>query len=351
MNIVTTVAALVLGLLVLLFVGTRIGAWIIERRNPPAGEFIEVLGTRLHYVHVPAGADQDLPPVVFVHGASANLLDQMLPMRPLLEGRAELLFFDRPGHGWSERGEMNETPNGQARTIAALLDRVGIARAIVVGHSFGGGIAAAFALAYPERVSGLVFLSSATHPWDGGETSWYYPIAAHPIFGPVFTALLTLPAGFQRIGTATESVFEPNPVPPTYLRDAGIVLVLRPGAFRANATDVENLHAHVTAAAPRYGEIKVPTVVISGDSDTVVYEELHSLGLKRDLPDAELVWICGLGHKPDWVAPDLVVASIEKVAGQARDLQTMARQVEARIVKEIGPRNCVSPEEAAKRRR
>ena len=49
--------------------------------------------------------------------------------------------------------------------------------------------------------------------------------------------------------------------------------------------------------------------------DTVVYEEIHSLGLARDIPGAELVWVNNLGHKPDWIAPDLVVAAIEKLGG------------------------------------
>ena len=110
-----------------------------------------------------------LPPVVFIHGASANLNDQMVPLRPLLEGRAEMLFLDRPGHGWSGRGPgNNEDAVGAGRTIAALMDRLGIGQAIIVGHSFGGSIAAAFALDHPEKTKGLVFLSAATHPWPGG---------------------------------------------------------------------------------------------------------------------------------------------------------------------------------------
>lgn len=347
MNILWTILAVLAGLLLVLLVGTRIGVYLIERRNPPAGEFADVLGARIHHVHIPAPAGAELPPVVFIHGASGNLNDQMLPARPLLEGRAELLFYDRPGHGWSERGEMNETPNGQARTLAALMDAKGIDRAIVVGHSFGGGIAAAFALAYPERVTGLVFVAAATHPWEGAGTSWYYKVATVPVLGRLFSELFALPAGYARIDAAAAGVFDPNPLPANYLKDSGIELVLRPANFRANAVDVESLHTHVTAAAPRYGEIKVPTVVISGDSDTVVYEELHSLGLERDIPGAVLVWICGLGHKPDWVTPDLVAAAIERVAGRAVDLQALGRAVEARIVAEIGPRKCRTPEEAA----
>jgi hypothetical protein len=107
--------------------------------------------------------------------------------------------------------------------------------------------------------------------------------------------------------------------------------VLRPGAFRANAIDVEGLYRHALVIAPRYKEIKAPTVVISGNRDTVVYEEIHSAGLARDIPGAEMVWVDNLGHKPDWIAADLAVAAIEKVAGKPADLQAAARAVEARI--------------------
>ncbi|TJW70244.1 MAG: alpha/beta hydrolase, partial [Mesorhizobium sp.] len=54
-------------------------------------------------------------------------------------------------------------------------------------------------------------------------------------------------------------------------------------------------------------------------------------GLERDVSGAELVWVRNLGHKPDWVAPDLVVGAIEKVAGKDIDLQAMAGMVEERI--------------------
>jgi pimeloyl-ACP methyl ester carboxylesterase len=256
----------------------------------------------------------------------------MLPLRAVLEGRAELLFVDRPGHGWSERGPANETPREQADTIAALMDRLGMKKAVIVGHSFGGAATATFGTDKPERVIGLVFLAAATHPWPGGETSWYYSVTSLPLIGWLFTETVTLPAGAARMRGAAECVFAPNRAPThAYLDEAQIPLVLRPGAFRANARDVEGLFSFVSEAQKRYRSIAAPTVVISGDSDTVVYEEIHSLGLARDIPGAELVWVKNLGHKPDWIAPDLVVAAIEKVAGRPRDLQALARQVEARI--------------------
>jgi pimeloyl-ACP methyl ester carboxylesterase len=94
----------------------------------------------------------------------------------LLEGRAEMLFIDRPGHGWSERGGNGKPdPDGQATAIARAMQ----AKGHFTGHrhrpSFGGAIAASFALDHPDMTAGLVFLAPATHPWPGG-ISWYYDL-------------------------------------------------------------------------------------------------------------------------------------------------------------------------------
>jgi len=332
MNLVYAATALLLALLLVLAGVTRVNSWLIERRNPPAGSFTDVDGVTLHYVHVPPPEKgSGLPPIVFIHGASANLNDQMAPLRPLLEGKAEMLFLDRPGHGWSGRSHGHEHQSAQAALIAGLMDRLGIGPAIVVGHSFGGSIAAAFALDHPEKTKGLIFVSAATHPWPGGRTSWYYHLTTIPVLGWLFSETIANPAGSARIGPATACVFAPNAMPENYLAKAQIPLVLRPRAFRANAADVEGLYRFAIANAPRYKEIAAPTVVISGDADTVVYEEIHSLGLARDIPGAELVWVKNLGHKPDWIAPDLVVAAIEKLGGQRHDLQALGRTVETRI--------------------
>lgn len=336
MNLATIALAILIGVLCLLAGVTMVGAILIERRNPPVGTFAAVNGAKLHHVHVQGPVDPALPPVVFIHGASGNLKDQMLPLRPLLEGKAEMLFLDRPGHGWSERGGPgNATPAGQARTIAALMDSLGIGPAIIVGHSFGGAVAGALALERPDKVKGLVFLSAASHPWPGRKTSWYYPIAAHPVWGPLFANIIALPAGLQRMERGLACVFSPNAVPADYRAATSVELVLRPVNFRHNAQDVESLYDHTVAAAQRYPSIKVPTLVVSGDSDTVVYEEIHSLGLARDIPGAKLVWIEGLGHKPDHVAPDLVVAAIGAVSGApvslTGDVDALAKTVAARL--------------------
>jgi pimeloyl-ACP methyl ester carboxylesterase len=207
------------------------------------------------------------------------------------------------------------------------MEKKGIERAIIVGHSFGGAITASFGVLHPDKVEGLVFLAAATHPWPGG-VDWYYHLASAPVIGPIFCQTLALHAGMLRIEAAIDHVFAPNPQPDNYLEDTGPALVLRPSTFRSNAKDVAGLHGYVSAFSPRYKEISKPTVVITGDSDEIVLEEIHSKGLARDIQGSELVWIAGLGHKPDYIVTNIVIAALEKIAGRDRDLQSMARAVE-----------------------
>ena len=303
----------------------------IEQAFPNIGELTDVGGFRMNARHLPRPANADLPPLVFIHGASGNLRDQFEAFAAPLAGRAEMLFVDRPGHGYSERGgPENALPSGQANSIARLMEIRGIDRAIIIGHSFGGAIAAAFGMRHPEKTAGLLFLAPATHPWPGG-IDWYYTLAAMPVIGWFFARSLVLPLGLRRLERGTIGVFRPNPRPTGYVEKTAPALVLRPKAFRNNAADVANLLAYVTAQAPRYREISAPTIIITGDSDDIVMEELHSRGLARDIAGAELVTIHHLGHKPDYMATDVVIAAMEKLAGQPRDLQALAALAEARI--------------------
>ena len=324
------IAALIL-LLAGLAVWTRMKVPEIEARYPPTGEMIDVGGYKLHAVHVPRPDNADLPPLVFLHGASGNLLDQAVPFKPKLEGRAEMLFIDRPGHGWSERGgTQNDTPDGQAEAIASAMKAKGISKAIIIGHSFGGAITASFALAHPEMTAGLVFLSPATHPWPGG-IAWYYGLTSTPIIGQLFANSVALPAGMGRLESGSACVFAPNPAPANYVEATATALVLRPSAFRSNAIDVANLKRYATRVSPRYREITAPTVIITGDSDAVVLANIHSEGLAREIEGSELIWVHNLGHKPDHVTTDLAVTAIEKVAGLDVDLSAAAASAEASV--------------------
>lgn len=345
MNLVYAALLFVVALLCALAGFTRIGVWNIERRFPATGEYRIVNDTKIHFERATPKTGADLPPVVFLHGASGNLHDQMMKYAPLLKGRAEMLFIDRPGHGYSSRGPAsNAYPDGQAATIAALLNDLGIEKAIIVGHSFGGAIAASFALFHPEKTLATLYLSPATHPWPGG-VSWYYELVSIPVIGPLFAQTLALPGGLMRIESGTRCVFAPNEPTPDYAQEMGAKLVLRPYHFINNGRDVANLADYVRETAPRYKEIKTPATIITGNKDTIVLASIHSRGLAKDMPQAKLIWIENLGHKSDHVVPDVVIAALENFAGAQNDLDAIAAAAQIRIANDnFGPvERCLDP--------
>ncbi len=294
---------------------TAIGVAQLERAHRPAGRFVPVDGGRLHVVDLAPARPSDVPPIVLLHGASGNLEDQRLTLGAALAARHRVVMVDRPGHGYSDRpgGKSDASPGRQAALIAQALGELGVGRAIVVGHSWSGALAAALALDFPERVAGLVLVAAVTHPWPGG-ISWYYRLASLPVVGRLFAQTCALPLGSLMLAPAVASVFEPQLPPADYLRGAATRLVLRPREFIANAQDVAALKAFVTAQASRYRDIAAPTVIISGDADNTVHLDTHSRVAVTLIPGARLIVLRGIGHMPHHVAVDEIVAAVDRLA-------------------------------------
>lgn len=315
--------ALLAGAIVTIVVSSR-----IEKRNPPIGNFIDINGTRLHYVDE---GPSDAPVVLLIHGASSNVRDMLVPARARLGGKYRLIAVDRPGHGWSERGLFSSTPDAQAQTLADFLTAVYVDKAVVFGHSFGSALATAMAIERPEKILGLVVAAPATHPWPSGKTNWYNHLARVPVIGWLFTRTLALPAGLGRIATATDCVFAPNQAPDNYLTETGIELVMVPHRFMDNSQDLVGLHPHTARYRGRYKDIKAPTIIITGDQDTVVSKDIHALNLAKDIAGSKLFVVKNVGHKPDYALADLVAASIETLAGNPKDLDAIAAAAEKRV--------------------
>jgi pimeloyl-ACP methyl ester carboxylesterase len=309
------------GILLVLFAvlaaGSIVGARMIAQAHPPAGRFVEVGGGRLHVVDIDERLQRsdDDPPVVLLHGASGNLEDMRLALADRLKERHRVILLDRPGHGWSEREAVDASPARQAAMIAEALERLDVGRAVVVAHSFAGSVATALALEDPGRVAGLVLIAPVLYPWSTG-IAWYYSFAATPVIGPVFAHTFAVPVGSLLMRPLATAVFAPQQAPADYTKRAAIALVLRPETFLANARDVAGLNAFVTRQAPRYAGIKAPTVIITGDRDTVVSPDIHARALAAKLPNSKLVVLEGVGHMPHHVAADRVVAAIDDVAAK-----------------------------------
>jgi pimeloyl-ACP methyl ester carboxylesterase len=288
---------------------TAVGTWLIERAHPPRGRFIEIGGLRQHVVEL--GTNTAAPPIVLIHGAGCNLEDMRLALGERLAARHRVILIDRAGMGFSARkGRGGSSPAYQAVNLRDLLDRLGIARAIVVGHSWGGALAVTFALDHPTRVAGLILLAPPLYPLFRNMT-WLYAVFATPVAGWLYARTLALPLGLPFIGMAMGSAFLPQLPPRGYIKRTAALLLLRPVMFLANARDVADLKTNLAPQVKRYSALTVPTVIMTGSRDMVVPPRSHALAFAAAVPAAKLVVLPGIGHMLHHVAADRVVGEIE----------------------------------------
>ena len=294
---------------------TQAGVFILQRVYPAQGRFVEVAGARLNILDL-GPPDAAGPPVVMIHGASSNLEAMRRPLGERLAEHHRVILIDRPGHGWSTRAHLDQSsPAIQARMIAEAMDKLGLGPAVVVVHSWSGALGALLALDHPERVAGLVMLAPVAYPWRGG-VGWYNKAIATPVIGPLLAYTITLPLGYFLAAPGARRVFLPQLMPQDFVANTATLLLLRPREFLANARDLVKLKTAVTEQAPRYGDIRVPTLVISGELDKTVTTNIHSRPFAKAAHDVKLIVLPNVGHMIQNAAPDLVIQEIESMIGK-----------------------------------
>jgi pimeloyl-ACP methyl ester carboxylesterase len=303
---------------------TQAGVLALQRVYPGQGRIIEVAGARLNVVDI-GPRDAAGPPVVMIHGASSNLEVMRRPLGDMLAKDHRVILIDRPGHGWSTRTRnVDSTPAIQAGMIDEALEKLGIIRAIFVVHSWSGALGARMALDHPGRVAGLVMLAPVAYPWPGG-VGWYNTLVTIPVIGPLLAYTITLPLGLFLTKPGARGVFLPQIMPDDFVSDTATPLLLRPRAFLANARDLVTLKAAVAEQAPRYADIKIPTVVISGEIDKTVSPNRHSRPFASAVPNAKLIVLSDVGHMVQHAAPELVISEIEAMIGNIVRSRAVAR--------------------------
>jgi pimeloyl-ACP methyl ester carboxylesterase len=235
--------------------------------------WVELEGVHVHYRE----SGSELADVTFVllHGFGASTFswnDQL----ELLRDRGRVIAFDRPAFGLSERpmpgewtGESPYSLEQNAHRTIELMDALNIRHAVLVGHSAGGEVAIAAAALYPDRVSGLVLEAPAVYS-SGGPPEYAKPLMRTPQarrLGPLILRRLLTSRGDELVRSAYA-----NPDQVTAETIEGYRRPLK--ALNWDRALWEFTSAPRTlSAAELIDEIRMPTLVITGDSDTFVEPE------------------------------------------------------------------------------
>ena len=271
----------------------------IEAANAQFGDkskFIEVVGHDVHYLT--AGDPSSDKLILLLHGFGANVSTWDLVLDEL--GAAGFVVaYDRAAFGFTERPESWSGTNpyssaGQLEVIQALVDEFGAGKEVVIlGHSAGGNLAAAFAAANPESVDELILLAPAVYSTGGGPSwlNWIYDIPQLNHVGPALVSSIAT----SGLDLLQESYYDKSLVTEelTAKYTAPLKIVGWEKAFWNY-----NKAPRTTNVDKQLALLTVPTLVITGDTDEVV-ATADSIRLAGELPNAQLVVIENCGHLPN----------------------------------------------------
>lgn len=305
----------------LLFGGCYAGVRSRENRartaTPPVGQFVSVNGKRVHYVvagQPPQGRGQaEKPAIVLIHGAGSNLREWTFSLMGQLTDEFTVIAFDRPGHGYTETiHSRGESPAEQAALLHGAMQQIGIRRAIVGGHSFGGAVALAWTLNHPESVAGTLLISAVSNRWEG-DVAPLYRLTGGTFTGALISNTIAAATPKERVISGFNSVFRPQAAPAGYAEHMGADLAVRASQMRANGRQVSAMKPHVVAMAARYGEITTPVEIIHGTADDTVPARVHADVLVRQIPHAVYQRMEGMGHGAQQLAHPEILSALGRL--------------------------------------
>jgi pimeloyl-ACP methyl ester carboxylesterase len=311
LGIIVLAIAVILLIVPLLYQAPPLTGTVPERElADPDSRFVEVNGVTVHYKEMGQGE----PAVILLHGFGASEFSWREVMEPLsTSGR--VIAYDRPAFGLTERpmegnwtGTNPYSVQGNVELLDGLMDELGVEKAILVGNSAGGEVAAAYAIEHPERVQGLVLVDPAVGKGNRGPFSqWAASLMALPQIRNLAPLLVRTIAGDMGNDTIRMAWHDPSRIDPEVYEGYRKPL-------RADNWD-KALYEFTIARNPvsyseRLADLAMPVLVVTGDDDRIVPTE-QSIQLSKEIPGAELVVLKDCGHVPQEECPDQFMTSMQ----------------------------------------
>ena len=277
--------------------------------------FIDANGLRIHLAEA-GPTDSTEAPILLLHGWPEHWY-MWRRVIAALRGERRLIVPDLRGFGWSEAPGDGYDGETFAADQVALLDALGIERAFVAGHDWGGWTAILLGLLHPDRVERLVALD-APHPWPRitpgliaeGWRGWYTWLLAPPGLGP----------RLSRQGWVARTILTRGNVGDPFTAEEVDAYV---DSFRerSRALAVSRLYRYyqrvfreVLTGRWRDQRLTVPTRIVFGERDRYVSPKLLP-GYEPYADDLEVELVPDSGHFIVEEKPDLVIDRLRSFFG------------------------------------
>ena len=289
---------------------SALAARAANRAVPADGNFVEVDGARIHYVDQGSG-----PVLLMVHGLMGQLRNFTYALSQRLASDYRVIAIDRPGWGHSTFTGRRPGVLEQGRLIARVADALGLERPVLVGHSLGGAVTLAAALAAPGRFGALALVSPLTQPVKAPPPQ-FAGLATPVGVRQALSWTLAVPSAVLTGPAVAAAVFAPDPVPADFVTRGGGALSARPQSYRAGSFEVMNNGPEVAWMAAHYPELTLPVGILFGRGDAVLDPASQGEATVATIPGAQFDMVDG-GHMLPVTHPGATAAFIRRVAGLA----------------------------------
>lgn len=315
-----------IGILVVLVVLVGLNAFVLDREtgkahlNVAGAELVDTTSGPLQVLDTgPPPGRPEASALVLIHGTGGaiNWWDALIPE---LRDSRRVIALDLLGYGGSAKPDSGYSIESQAGLVAQVLARLGVSRAIAVGHSLGGSVATALAADSPDLVSGLVLIDSAPDRVAGDSG-----LAARASLWPVIGPLLWRLAPDAILRNALSRAFAPGAdIPGRFVAD---IREMTFPAYRDSARAGDE-YVGTRSLPDRIQSAGTPLMVIFGADDRI-YPARESLSAYVSVPGAETMLVRGSGHSPQVEKPGQTAAGILEFADRV-DRATEAREHQVR---------------------
>jgi len=266
------------------------GAWLADAGL--TARFDSIAGLRIRYVRAGTG-----PTVLLIHGLGSSIYTWK-EIIPVLARDHDVVALDLPGFGRSDQPPDLSIAVYPA-TILGLLDRLGIARASLVGHSLGGAVATIVAARHPAGVDRLVLLDAAGFSLGPSDRPWLLRLLASDV-GRVLTRL---PRRRFFVTLGLRQVFYDDRKVTADRVDEYLAPVERPGATEALRSLLSGLGAGAFMPFEDAAkQVRAPTLVVWGQEDEWI--PAHDADrFVTAIPGARKVLLGACGHMPQEELP------------------------------------------------
>lgn len=265
---------------------------------------------RLHDLTLPNGlvlpvaehGDAGGLPVLLLHG-NTDTWRSWEPVLPLLPQGLRAVALTQRGHGGASKPAEGYAPADFAADAVAALDALGIGRAVLCGHSFGGLVALRAALDHPDRVAGLVLAGAFPGMKGNAAIEAFWDSDIRHMDGPLS---LDFTCAFQA-GCVARA-----PAPPI-VEVAAQESLLCPGrVFRDSVRAAMALDLR-----PDLPRLRAAALLIWGEADGFVAREDQE-AMARAIPGARLLAYAGTGHSVHWEEPRRFARDLAALAAACR---------------------------------